>query len=43
LRREVRMDMGNVLRVPVTQVVRVYGFYFVYVMGAGVIAGVDEK
>jgi hypothetical protein len=27
-------------RIPVTQVVRVYGVYFVYVMGAGVVYGV---
>jgi len=28
------------INVPVTQVVRIYGFYLVYVMGAGVVAGV---
>ena len=26
--------------VPVTQTIRIFGFYFVYVMGAGVLCGV---
>ena len=30
------------IKIPVTQVVRIYGYYFVYVMGAGVIAGIQD-
>lgn len=26
--------------IPVTQTIRIYGYYFVYVMGAGVIQGI---
>lgn len=30
------------VQVPVTQTIRIYGFYFVYVMGAGIVCGVDN-
>ena len=31
---------SKMITVPVTQVVRVFDFYLVYVMGAGVVAGI---